>query len=129
MQQKLDTSLAPDQAVDRLDSLHSAATSALRRALERYVAHRAPPTPAQRRKFRYPELCLTWAPNGPAPVTRRAWAKIQAPGSYVTVEIAPTDNGGTEVLVEHANIACDDAGDLELGWNLSLDSLVKYLGG
>lgn len=89
MQQKRETSLTPDQAVDRLDALHTAATGALRRALERYVGHQTPPTPAQRRKFRYPELCLTWAPNGPAPVTRRAWAKIQAPGSYVTTVTQP----------------------------------------
>lgn len=89
MQRKRDTSLSPEQAVDRLDALHTAATSALRRALERYVAHRTAPTPAQRRKFRYPELCLTWASNGPAPVTRRAWAKIQAPGSYVTTITQP----------------------------------------
>ena len=54
------SSLSPAQAVDRLESIHTAATGALRQALERYVSHGPPPTAAQRRKFRYPELCLTW---------------------------------------------------------------------
>ena len=81
--------LTPEQAVDRLESIHTAATGALRQALERYVSHGPPPSAAQRRKFRYPELCLTWAPNAPAPVTRRAWAKIQAPGTYVTTVTQP----------------------------------------
>jgi uncharacterized protein YndB with AHSA1/START domain len=50
-----------------------------------------------------------------------------APGSDVTVEIIPADNGGTEIYVEHAHIACDDTEDLETGWNWALDSLVSYL--
>ena len=83
------SSLTPGQAVDRLESIHAAATGALRQALERYVSHGSPPSATQRRKFRYPELCLTWAPNAPAPVTRRAWAKIQAPGTYVTTVTQP----------------------------------------
>ena len=83
------SSLSPAQAVDRLESIHTAATGALRRALERYVSHGPPPTAAQRRKFRYPELCLTWAPSGPAPVTRRAWAKIQIAGTYITTVTQP----------------------------------------
>jgi uncharacterized protein YndB with AHSA1/START domain len=48
-----------------------------------------------------------------------------APGGIVTVELAAAD-GATLVRVEHANVSCDDAEDLELGWNLSLDALAKY---
>ena len=66
----------------------------------------------------------------PNRLLRFTWEQADyAPGSSVTVELVPTGNGGTEVHVEHANVACDDAGDLELGWNLSLDSLAKYLEG
>jgi AMP nucleosidase len=89
MPNKQSSSLTPDQAVDRLESIHTAATGALRQALERYVSHGPPPTAAQRRKFRYPELWLTWAPSGPAPITRRAWGKIQIPGTYVTTVTQP----------------------------------------
>lgn len=49
------------------------------------------------------------------------------PGSFVVVDFLSLDDGATEVRVEHANVACDDAGDLELGWNWSIDSLVSYL--
>jgi len=50
-----------------------------------------------------------------------------APGSFVIVDLLPSSDGSTEVRVEHANVACDDAGDLELGWNWSIDSLDSYL--
>jgi uncharacterized protein YndB with AHSA1/START domain len=49
-----------------------------------------------------------------------------APGGVVAVELAPADEG-TIIHVEHANVACDDAEDLEIGWNWSLDSLVSFL--
>jgi AMP nucleosidase len=39
--------------------------------------------------FRYPELRLVWQPDGPAPLTRRAWAKFQAPGTYATTVTQP----------------------------------------
>ena len=71
MPKKPAPALTPDQAVDRLETLHATATSALRRALERFVTRRTPPSPAARRKFRYPELRLIWSPQGPMPFTRR----------------------------------------------------------
>lgn len=49
-----------------------------------------------------------------------------ASGGIVTVELAAVD-GGTIVQIEHANVSCDDAEDLEVGWNWSLDSLVSYI--
>ncbi len=49
-----------------------------------------------------------------------------APGSFVIVDFLPVSDELTEVRVEHANVSCDDAGDLELGWNWSLDSLCAY---
>ncbi len=89
MPKKPAPALTPDQAVDRLETLHATATSALRRALERFVTRRTPPSPAARRKFRYPELRLIWSPQGPMPFTRRAWAKFQSAGTYATTVTQP----------------------------------------
>jgi len=83
------SALTPDQAVDRLTALHAEAVAALRAALARFVADGTPPDAVTRARFRYPELRLTWRPHGPAPFTRRAWAKLQAPGVYATTVTQP----------------------------------------
>ncbi len=82
-------SLAPEQAIVRLEALYAEATASLRAALSRFVEGGAPPTPEERARFRYPELRLTWRPRGPVPPTRRAWAKLQAPGAYATTVTHP----------------------------------------
>jgi AMP nucleosidase len=84
-----ETTLSPEQAVDRLEALHADAVQAQREALARFAAGGAPPDPAERRHFRYPELRLLWAPSGPMPVTRRAWGKLQTPGVYATTVTQP----------------------------------------
>ena len=81
--------LTPEQAVDRLEELHAGASNALREALSRFAATGVGPTEAERRRFRYPELCVDWHPAGAAPFTRRAWAKFQAPGRYTTTVTQP----------------------------------------
>ncbi len=81
--------LSPEQAVDRLAALHGSAVTALRTALARFVADGTAPDAATRARFRYPELRLTWHPEGPAPFTRRAWAKLQVPGTYATTVTQP----------------------------------------
>jgi AMP nucleosidase len=83
------TVLSPEQAVDQLEAMHTQALQAQRDALARFTAGGAPPDPAERRRFRYPELRLVWEPGGPIPVTRRAWAKLQAPGVYATTVTQP----------------------------------------
>jgi AMP nucleosidase len=83
------TTLAPDQAVDRLEALHVEAMQAQRDALARFAAGGAPPDPAERRRFHYPELRLVWEPSGPIPMTRRAWGKFQSPGVYATTITQP----------------------------------------
>ena len=60
------------------------AISQLRSALGNYVANRVAPTKEQREKFRYPKITLTYDPDGPAPVSSRAYAKFNAPGTYTT---------------------------------------------
>ena len=83
------TALAPDQAVERLEAMHAAAVQSQRTALARFAAGGAPPDPAERSQFRYPELRLVWEPSGPTPTTRRAWGKFQAPGTYATTVTQP----------------------------------------
>ena len=78
------SALSPDQAVDRLEAMHAEAVQAQRDVLARFAAGGAPPTPEERRRFRYPELRMAWQPTGPIPVTRRAWGKFEAPGTYAT---------------------------------------------
>jgi AMP nucleosidase len=81
--------LAPDEAIDQLQTMHGEAVRMQREALARFAAGGAPPDAEERRHFRYPELRLTWTPAGPAPVTRRAWGKFQAPGVYATTITQP----------------------------------------
>jgi AMP nucleosidase len=82
--------LTPEQAVDRLDELHTLACDALRGALARFTATGVPPTAQERAVFRYPELRVDWKPAGAVPFTWRAWAKFQAPGLYGTTVTQPS---------------------------------------
>src|SRR6478609_5247569 len=81
--------LAPEQAVDRLDELHTLACDALRGALARFTTNGVPPTPEERAAFHYPELRVDWQPAGAVPFTWRAWAKFQEPGLYCTTITQP----------------------------------------
>ncbi len=81
--------LSPEQAVDRLQAMHADAVQAQREALSRFAAGEPPPTTEQRRRFRYPELRLVCEPDGPMPINRRAWGKIQMPGVYATTITHP----------------------------------------
>jgi AMP nucleosidase len=81
--------LTPEQAVDRLEELHTAASNALREALARYTESSVVPAAHERLAFRYPELCIDWHPSGTVRFTRRAWAKFQAPGRYTTTVTQP----------------------------------------
>ena len=83
------TTLSPEQAVDRLEALHSEAVASLRAALTRYGRDGIPPTPEERARFRYPELRLNWQATATPPRTRRAWAKLQSPGAYATTVTQP----------------------------------------
>ena len=83
------TPLSPEQAVDGLEVMHEAAVQAQRAALARFADGGAPPDAVERSAFHYPELRLTWRPDGPVPVTRRAWGKFQTPGVYATTVTQP----------------------------------------
>jgi AMP nucleosidase len=61
----------------------------LRRGLERYLTHGEPPKPNERAGWRYPELRVSYFPDGVTPETRRAYAKFSAPGVYATTVTQP----------------------------------------
>src|SRR5262245_1687689 len=86
---KANSGLTPEQAVDRLEEHHAAASTALREALARFTESGIVPSPHERAAFRYPELCIDWQPSGAVHFTRRAWAKFQAPGRYATTVTQP----------------------------------------
>ncbi|MBW0002814.1 MAG: AMP nucleosidase, partial [Hyphomicrobiales bacterium] len=79
----------PEEAVARLDRLHSDATTALRHALEHFLETREPPSPDERARFRYPEIRVSYEPEGLQPLVRRAFAKFPAPGVYATTITQP----------------------------------------
>jgi AMP nucleosidase len=82
-------SLTPEAAVDALERRHAEAAGALRTALERFVRSAIPPTPAERARFRYPELMVDWQLTTLPPQPKRAWAKLQRPGMYATTVTQP----------------------------------------
>jgi AMP nucleosidase len=78
-----------DEALQRLQYLHQHATESLRDALERFLAKGTPPSEAEFASFRYPELRITYSPDGVMPVSARAYAKFQGPGVYSTTVTQP----------------------------------------
>lgn len=81
--------LTPEAAIDRLEELYAKGSSALVRALDRYLDTRVPPTPEERAAFRYPLLRVIHYGTAEPPRTRRAFAKFQRPGVYETTVTHP----------------------------------------
>src|SRR5262245_29301212 len=79
----------PERAVETLIGLHDEATQVLRNSLERFYRDRTPPTPAERNRFRYPQLTVTYEGSLPQPTLARAYAKFQGPGIYETTVTQP----------------------------------------
>lgn len=81
--------LTPEAAVDALVHRHAEAMAALRSALDRFVRLGQAPSPEERARFRYPLLTLTWHSAAPPPPSRRAWARLERPGTYATTITQP----------------------------------------
>jgi AMP nucleosidase len=104
----------PQEAIDRLEDIHAASVRALRDALSRFVKSKIPPTPEERARFRYPEIRVTYAPDGPTPVSERAYAKFNAPGVYTTSLTCPGDF--TPYLLENLTPLVEEYGaSVEVG--------------
>jgi AMP nucleosidase len=81
----------PTEAVDRLAALYAQAVAALRAAVERFLVDGTPPSETERACFRYPELRLTYQPDGVPPSNSRAFAKFAEPGVYATTVTQPEE--------------------------------------
>ena len=81
----------PRAVVDELQSLYAESVGALRAALRRYLETGETPDPAVRAAgaFAYPELRLTWKPEGERPRLYRAYARLSTAGSYATTVTRP----------------------------------------
>ncbi len=86
-----DAAATPEEAVDRLQELYEGSVAAIRRALDAFLDHRAIPAPAERARFRYPELRVTYEPEKLPGATRRGYAKFAAPGVYATTVTHPAE--------------------------------------
>ncbi len=80
----LETASSPEAAADRLIALYEEAVGALRAELKIYLDGGPPPSEADRAAgaFAYPELRITYAPDGPPPPLSRAFGKFSEPGVY-----------------------------------------------
>ncbi|MBV8474736.1 MAG: AMP nucleosidase [Hyphomicrobiales bacterium] len=79
------------EAVDRLAALYAQATGSLRAAVERFLSDGTTPTEAVRATFRYPELRVTYQPDGVPPSSARAFAKFTEAGVYSATVTQPED--------------------------------------
>jgi AMP nucleosidase len=105
---------SPEEAVERLGALHNEATTSLRDALERFFTDGVPPTPTDRVRFRYPELRVSYQPDGPIPTIKRAYAKFQGPGTYVTTVTQP-DYFRAYLLEQLRPLVADYGATIEVG--------------
>ncbi len=79
------------ELVDQLVAIHAESTAALRAALKQYLDTGTIPDAAARVRgdWAYPELRLSFAGNGGARRTVRAFARLNRPGSYATTVTRP----------------------------------------
>jgi AMP nucleosidase len=77
--------------LDELEASYARACKALRDALTAYIQDGTRPDERARAQglFAYPEIRLTYAPDGPAPRVARAFARMNDPGTYVTSVARP----------------------------------------
>ncbi|MEO9168028.1 MAG: AMP nucleosidase, partial [Aestuariivirga sp.] len=74
-----------------LNTHYEASVAALSKALQAYVKNRKVPSAAERKKFCYPQLVVTYDGKGLQPNLARAYAKFQGPGVYSTTITHPMD--------------------------------------
>jgi AMP nucleosidase len=107
--------LSPAGAIDRLEELYGAATTALGGALDVYLDKRRPPSAETRGLFRYPFLRVVHRDaSRPERAVRRAWAKLQRPGIYETTITHPA--AFRSYLIEQLDPLVEEYGvEIEVG--------------
>ncbi|HBB54935.1 MAG TPA: AMP nucleosidase [Hyphomonadaceae bacterium] len=81
----------PSEALARLEALKAQSVERLRAALQDFLTNGTAPDPALRRAraFAYPELRLTYRPEGPPPQIKRAFGRFAQAGVYATTIAHP----------------------------------------
>ncbi len=81
----------PEAVVDALVVVYSDAVDALATALTKYLRDGIPPSETSRNdgSFCYPEIRITYDPDGPPPPISRAFGKMSEPGIYVSTFTQP----------------------------------------
>lgn len=81
----------PEAVVDALEAHYSEAVSALGDSLALYLKEGKPPNEKLRQSgaFCYPEIRLTYDPDGPPPPISRAFGKISEAGTYISTFTRP----------------------------------------
>jgi AMP nucleosidase len=121
-------SLSPEDAVAKLEDLHDRAVQALIKSVKHFADSGTPPTPEQRALFRYPELRVTYLPNGPIPRLARAYGQLTWPGEYVVSITQP--RAFRTYLLEQLKLLVEDYGaeisvrasDSEIPYSFVLDA-------
>ena len=81
----------PEEAVEQLDALYKASVERLQNALKAFLEGGKPPSEDERRSgaFVYPELRVTYSPDGPPPPVSRAFGKFTDTGVYASTITNP----------------------------------------
>lgn len=82
-----------EAAIAQLDAIYEIAVNSLKASLAKFVKSRITPSAEERAKFRYPQITLTYNPDGPPLVSSRAYAKFSAPGTYTVSVTHPKEFG------------------------------------
>ena len=82
---------SPQEAVEQLDALYQASVERLQTALRTFLGGGKPPSEAERQSgaFVYPELRVTYLPDGPPPPVSRAFGKFTDTGVYTSAITHP----------------------------------------
>lgn len=82
----------PKAVVAALEKQYTASVDNLTAALAKFLKDGTTPSKEDREsgKFAYPEIRITYDPDGPSPPYSRAWGKISEPGVYATTITQPS---------------------------------------
>ncbi len=88
---KYKTAKTPSEAVDQLQTLYDASVERLQNSLKSFLDGNGPPSAEEREAgaFVYPELRVTYEPDGPPPPISRAFGKFTDPGVYASTITHP----------------------------------------
>lgn len=102
-------------AVARLTEIYEASVANLRSALERFASDGVPPDASQRAgAFVYPELRVSYKPNGATPKVDRAFARFNQAGVYA-VTITRPDLFRSYLLEQLEPLIADYGAEVEVG--------------